>query len=725
MLEEGAITKVDHFSYTMQGADWVNVKWLYEIIIASLEKVGGPLMVTLLQCVVNVAIVFFLFRIGKLVVEKISNKYSTFFSTLGILLFLFIVENRMTGRPEMVSHFFTVFFLYTLLKNPVFQWKKMWVLILLQCLWANMHEGYPIGIVILGTYTIAHLLYYIKTKHTEDRKRLINAGLLLGSAIIAILLNPNTIKLWAQPFEIYRQVGANKYTTELYSFTEAQYWTLQAKVHTVLLVGVIIYWIIKIIQQRKERSIVFTPALITYLILIPLFGYLGLGANRNIPFAAIVIFPSIPLIFTDIITRLNLNTTGFYNVFAKRTLFISSVLAFIFYVLVVSDRYYHYVDSKDSYGMHISMMDNPIGAAKFIKDNKIKGPAFADYFISSYLLWDLYPDFKSFIDLRDLDIFPETFFENYFDLYSNPAKFKELDSIYQFNYIVVSTSQLRYLQQDLYWGEGFNLVYTGPVSAIFLRFTDENEEINWDLSTKKLFWWPESPEDPAYATMLTKLLNPNASYTREDEENMPIYSGMYYSAMKNYPLAIKELGAYTYAGSLSENSKANSSMGHTYLEYGTLTDDNTLKTRRLDSAQIFFLKAIEVNPKEKSAYLGLASLALTRNNYTKSEEYLAEYLKLDKTNDYAYFLKGLCARALWKQLGDEQQKDKVEQYMSKSYELNDDNLKTQLYLAEIAIADNNKDAARVYLNKALQGKMPWLNYEEDMIKEIKLQTGVQ
>lgn len=59
MLEHGQVTHTDVFSYTMAGTRWVNVKWLYEVLIAGLEKLFGPEGVMLLQAIANICILFF------------------------------------------------------------------------------------------------------------------------------------------------------------------------------------------------------------------------------------------------------------------------------------------------------------------------------------------------------------------------------------------------------------------------------------------------------------------------------------------------------------------------------------------------------------------------------------------------------------------------------------------------------------------------------------------
>src|SRR4051812_612434 len=92
MLENGAVTKTDVFSYTMQGHPWVNVKWLYEIFIALLEKGFGPEGVILLQAVVNVGILWALFHTLKLFRQRLGIAISDFATIIAALLFFVLVE---------------------------------------------------------------------------------------------------------------------------------------------------------------------------------------------------------------------------------------------------------------------------------------------------------------------------------------------------------------------------------------------------------------------------------------------------------------------------------------------------------------------------------------------------------------------------------------------------------------------------------------------------------
>jgi tetratricopeptide (TPR) repeat protein len=724
MVENGAVTHTDVFSYTMAGQPWINVKWLYEVFIHMVENVLGPEGVILLQAIVNVAILWALFHTLKQVAKYFRTTPSNFFTIIAALLFFVMVEYRMSGRPEMVSHLMCALFMSYLWCYPELKWKQLIWPVVLQCLWANMHEGYPVGIVMLGSFATGSFISFLFTRDKNRLQIALRASVLVAAAAIAILVNPNGITLWKQPFEIYRQVWANKYTTELFSYKDAMYWTFQARLHIAVLVSVLVYWSLRMYRavRTKDHSL-FTPIFISYVLWIVLFGYLSLTANRNIPFAQIILFPSVQLMLTDVVRLLGLNNKKLYRSVARYSVQFCIVIAALFYIAVVSNRYYKATDSLNRYGIHTSILHNPTGAVDFIRKHNIKGPAFSDYFVSSYMLWALYPDFRSYIDLRDLDIFSASFFDDYFSIYSNPSKFNELDKKYNFNYAVFSTSQLAALQEQLYWKEGYNLIYIDPVSCIFLKTNKENEILNNDGSIQKLFSWPELPEDPAWAGILTRLLNPATDYSNEDAIYAPIYAAQFYNQVKNFPLAIKMLQPNM--ADLQENADAYLALGNSYLSYAGYLTDPVEKNRKADSAAIFLEQAKIIDPKKPSVHSLLAGVASLKGNLSGAIEHLEDHNALNDKNDLVYYQLGMCYYSLWKGSRSETDLDKMIKAMKRSAMLNPDNGKPCLYLAEGYLAKKENDEARNHLRKAIASKNPWLPEEEQLLQTLKTTLGVK
>lgn len=717
MLEHGAVTHTDVFSYTMQGAKWINVKWLYEVIIAFLEKGLGPEAVLLLQSVVNVAIVWLLYKTIRLVSNSTSNILTV---VVSLIAFLAISEYRMAGRPEMVSHLLCTAYLYLLWRNPRFEWKYLLPLIPLQCLWANMHEGYPVGLVILATATVGSFISYLFNKEKQVLQQTGRIAAVFVLSLLAVLCNPNGIVLWQQPFEIYRQVWANKYTTELYSYADIQYWTIQAKLHIAILALVTVYWIIQLLTAIKQKQLkqFLSPVLAGYLLMMPLFAYLSLTANRNIPFAQIVLIPSLPIALSWLLAVSRLSAIKLYNTIAEKAAVIAIAVTAMFYIAIVSNKWYSFTKSPNKYGIHITILNNPTGAADFIKQNNIKGTAFSDYFISSYLLWSNYPDFKSYIDLRDLDVFPAKFFDDYFSIYQQPSKFAALDKKYNFDYVVLSTSQLGNVQFNLYWGKDYNLIYVDPVAAIFLKYNDRNKSLNENKQIQKLFNWPATVDDGAWAAGITKLLNPAVNFEDEEGELQGVYASRFYNLMKNYRLSLQVLRSAP-----QDNVNTLVALGQTYLQWAGAVSSSQERSMKADSAQIYLEQAEEADPSEKSIYSAEGSLFALKGNYDKAAESIQKFLSYDQSNDYMYFLYGFSNRMLWKG-GDETKLPDVISAMKTSLKLNPMNGKASLYLAEAYLAKADNDNARTYLKEAIGSGNPWLPQEQQLLDMMKYQLGV-
>lgn len=722
MLEHGQVTHTDIFSYTMSGVRWVNVKWLYEIIIAGIEKVLGPEGIMLLQSVVNVAILWLLLHIIKQAKKHWGIPASAFFTIISAILFLVVVEYRMAGRPEMISHLMCALMLWHFWRNPTLQWKALILPVVLQGIWANMHEGYPIGIVMIGTFAVGSVLAYFLNKDDNYLKTAGRASVLLGLSILVLLVNPNGWQLWLQPFEIFRQVNVNKYTTELYNAWQPEYWTIQAKIYIACVALVVIFWILRLVQASKEHDNRFkNPITVFYLLLIVLFGYLSLTANRNVPFAAIVLFPSLPVMAAWVIDKWHIYNKGIYTALAKRSVLLASIIAIVLYVYVVNNKYYIATKSPNRYGLKIDASHAPLGAVSFIKQHNIKGIAFSDYFVSSYLLWALYPDFKSYIDLRDLDIFPAKFFDEYFKLYNDPERFEGLNKKYHFNYVVLANKQLDGLQRKLYWGEDYNMIYVDESAVIFLRNSPENNRLNQDLSIQKLFSSNGEAEAPGWATALSKLLNPAFEEETDEPSRLPIYAAKFYNQVGQHPLAIKQL--LPVITSYENDAEAQKVLGDLYLNYARASNNQNVQKSRLDSSFYYLSNAEEINSHLEGVHISIGNWYVSTGNYPKAIEEFKKSIGQTANDDYAYYMLGMCHRMMWLQTKDENDRTQMIDAMRRANKLNPDNTNTDLYLAEAEMDHKKSDAIR-HLRKAIASGNSWNSEETKLIEALKAKAGI-
>lgn len=724
MLENGVIAKTNLFSYTTPGSKWINVNWLYEIVIATLEKGFGPHGVILLQAIINVAIVYLLLRLCQLVTRQLGEAMSGFYSTLTVILFLVVSESRMAGRPEMVSHLLMAIFMLTLWKANEYNWEKIWWLIPLQCLWANMHEGFPLGIVIVGMYVAGGFISHLLNGNTKETLQPVARLAVVWVAMVAVtFINPFGAAVWNS--ELFTPAVANKFSPGLYAYSDSFYWTLQAKLHHTVFIVVCLFGAFRLWQHAKgTRKIHWTPALAGYLLLLPVLEYMSLVSNSNIPFAQMALFPAIPLLLHTAVRMVKLDKKDFYINAAKRTAIISAALAIIFYITVVSNKFYTATASPHRYGMHVSNLHNPTNAAEYIERYKLKGPVFTDHTTAPYLLWSLSPGFKPYIDSRGDDAYPVKITREYLKLYETTSGFKQMDSLYKFNYIVINNDELNPLRMLLYWGEGFNVAHVDPVCMIMIRNNKENEEINHSAAVSKLFDWPQESIDPAWAEALSKFFNPALTvYEEEDEIYAPVHAARFYNNVRNGRISLKMLQP-AMRGDLSESPEALAVLGEAYVLSADFSQTKEDRQNKWDSGGIFYNKALDIDGKSYDAHMGLATLSLMKSDFKTAKKHLGFCVSTKPDDYFVYFLNGFAASNLWHVQGEDDYIDEIITSMKKSLELNRDEQKAHLYLADAYQAKGYEEKAKEQL-KALTGvEMTMSASEMKILDNLKKQTGI-
>lgn len=550
MLDNHQVTKTDVFSFSYEGTPWVNVKWGYEILQAWISKSGGPEMIPVLQVIMTTLLLIILINntkgFGKVVMGP--DYRPGYGSILALLGALWIIENRITGRPEAVSHLFTAAYAFLFIHHRSKPSMLIFLIVPIQILWTNLHEAYGVGIVIAGIFTAAAWFEFIflrnKTWFGSPAKMQLPWIISLASvmAFAAIAINPRGILLWWHPLEIFSQLGENKFTIELYSFRMQEYWNYRS---VLALIGAIISIrfllsrlgsrVSQAKKQLKSWQHAINKAGIGYILFFLACLYLSLSANRNIPFLIIAGLPLIATSWDKSISELRLKIPRF------KPASIVIPLSLIFYISVVSGYYYKVFNPRDRFGLEINVEKTPHGAASFIHQHQIQGRAFTDFLSSSFLLWYLQPSYKTYIDLRDLDIFPAVFFENNFKLYQFPDRvFPYADADMQFDYIVLLNEPfLHGVHKYLLTTPTFDLVYADLLASVYLRKNAHNQTLIDSLGFRStghdVFHGFRAIPPSQVARVMTKLLNPFHSFHSYNRGDEPLARKAYYQYLGYAP----------------------------------------------------------------------------------------------------------------------------------------------------------------------------------------------
>jgi hypothetical protein len=174
MLDHRALLDFDPFSVNPQD-EWVNVHWGFQVIIASLHRLGGFVLLMLLKS----AIPFLTLLLFALFLRKHIPPAWLIFSGLALLT---ISSTRLRLRPELFSLMFMV--LTMILVEGVRRGaapRRLWWTVPIMIAWVNMHGLYVIGLGIIWSAVLGSWI---------DRalKRGVSSGALLRKDVLGILL---------------------------------------------------------------------------------------------------------------------------------------------------------------------------------------------------------------------------------------------------------------------------------------------------------------------------------------------------------------------------------------------------------------------------------------------------------------------------------------------------------------------------------------------------------
>lgn len=721
MLKTGEIICIQHFfpatdiySYTFEGIKWVNTKWGFEVLAYLFSLIGGPEFTTVLQSIANVLILLIVFNTWLFIrnnILKNQTEFAGFSIIIASFLFLFINEFRMNGRPEMISHLLTLAFLNILLKARFKNAKLVFWIIPLQVVWTNFHEAYGMGMILMCAAVVAVWLENYFTKEIgKDASAIANVQkyftLTALATVLAPSLHPSGIQMIYHPLNIFNQVKENTFTTEYDSFSDPGYWNYRSYLSMILFFVMIIYFLS---NYKKENKNVFVNLInsfsvfsMIYFIFFILLFYLSLTALRNIPYLVIISTPIIALAIEKIF-----NLPVLKKIFVKNNLIYLLIIVFGLssYYMIASDKYYKKFNHREHFGIMYSPDNNPVGAAQFLKDHAIKGEGFSDYLTSSYLLWKLYPGFKTFIDMRDLDVFTSAFFKSYFLISSVPQYFDSTDMKINYNYAVVFTSMFSPLHEHLSSSTKWDIVYADAVAVVYLKKNTINNKLiaqyGFHRNGKDVFAVPILPEQSRVSKLVTKLFWFPFDPTSKNEMDYDIKASDYYSMIHQTGFAI------SYAEKSIQKHPNNSSgwveLGNIYFIGAMVDSIDSIKTSHLNLAREYYTRAVNLDKKSAGGYFGLGNIELF-NSYIKSAiNFFEKCTSADPAFSEAYIKLAECQARISFQNPQKAKEclNKWLEYMEKAYLLQPDNTELTYQLGSEYCKNGNKRKAKKYLQKAI------------------------
>ena len=455
------IPRFDVFSYTNFGQVWVAHEWLSELIFYVIYKFGGLAGLVVWQSLMVMAILYVLDKI--MMLRGVRTPYRL----IGLLLAISGTISFWLTRPHLWTWLFLVVLIWILESK-----KRLWLIPLLFLFWVNLHTGYVVGLVVLGIYTFSLLSTFgedygtgaLALANKAGRHWLIGIGYL---TLLACLINPNGFNIFLFPLTFA--------TGQLPNYKYVQEWappTLKlVPIFFVMLMGFVF---------MKSRNIIDNLILGFFLVL-------AFTAVRHVPLFVLVVMPGFCLLMqgggrdalqcvctnilrvcTKIPQCVCTNSRG-VSIYAwlksrwenvwKIDQQVSgwvTVWVLIFFV--------GFLSLSGKIPVRIAEENFPVQAVQYIQDHKLKGNLFHHYNWGGYLIWQLWPEQKVFIDGRN-EVHGLRFLEDeYLELINLGPKWQEVLEKYQIDYVLLP--QKEPLVQMLKVTSGWQVVYSDGQNVV-------------------------------------------------------------------------------------------------------------------------------------------------------------------------------------------------------------------------------------------------------------------
>lgn len=181
ILGNGSVPTVDSYSHTFAGQPWIAKEWLSQLLLALADGVGGWGGVAAL-CAASIGVSFALLL--RLLLRDIRPLPAMMFTIAAVVM----TAPHFLARPHVLAFPFMLLWVAGLVHAVEHRRAPKPLLLLAMLLWANLHGGFTLGLMLCGVFALEAV---VTASGTAERRSLFVEWAKFGvAAILAACITP-------------------------------------------------------------------------------------------------------------------------------------------------------------------------------------------------------------------------------------------------------------------------------------------------------------------------------------------------------------------------------------------------------------------------------------------------------------------------------------------------------------------------------------------------------
>ncbi|MDO5576000.1 MAG: hypothetical protein Q4F84_02875, partial [Fibrobacter sp.] len=389
MIHQKAFFFADPFSYTTpQSSTWINLHWFFQLCMYGVYSIGRWSLLLIVKAL-------FLFASTLLLFKSVRTRRFPAIELTVFLAVLYVFRYLVPMRPVIFTLLFISLYFYFLerfcqTKKPLY----IFILVPVQILWINSQGLFYLGPIMCGCFCLGEILNSYLSINASDlffyrpklnKKNFVFLFIMSFVLFAVSVINPYGIKSLTFPLRLFLQISPS--LKNIYSSNIIENMPLLSMIKTQYMHYVFVFFAINTLAvftfALSCKHVRFSHLLCVISFLIP--AYM---AQRNL---VLYLFALVPFVLwnTSHITNTKLlQNKKLYKIIVSA---IALLPAFCFV------QHFGFIKSCSK---TLAPFTHPVNSTNYLLKNKPNGNIFNADRYGGYLLWNLYPNNKVFIDTR-------------------------------------------------------------------------------------------------------------------------------------------------------------------------------------------------------------------------------------------------------------------------------------------------------------------------------------